>query len=190
MTNFTAIIKNVSNTFGGLDHNYIILMLIDLMCDIREGDGKVLLSTVDEGDGNVVLNCYPMYDDFDENHTWCLEELCTPYSEILDEMHMPEEDFFEFALETMHQGGCISPSTPQEVEWNICWHKATWFIEELDVIVLSNGEDTVTYYNDAWFGWKVGNHTFDDSKAAVCALTADFVDGYYVVFKGVNKEVK
>lgn len=185
MTNYNDIIKNVSLETGR-DANDIISTLIDLEVVLRQSNNHIIITLPNDGDGAVSYVARPAYGPF-----WMVEDIRNPYEMVLGKRPYGTNRFYEFALETMIEGGFITTATEDDVKWHQMKHQAYWLSYEYDVIVLSDGDETITYYDpDDDYGFIMDGRHMSYEEAEESLFIEMYCDAFKVVFKGYREEVK
>ena len=183
MTSYTAIINSISSkTTHSTDH--IISKLMDVEFTVRESHDKLLITEPNDGDGIVAYQASQF------GRHWFVELLCSPYEDRGDTTIKDSEFIYELCTRILLDGGCVGKATHEDVDNFKCHHDAHWLIWEYDVIVLSNGKETITYYDrdDEGFSSNGLNMTYEEAEDSVFSKL--YFGNFRVVFKGYREEVK
>lgn len=181
MTNYAAIINSLF-TKCGVEPNTTISMLIDIELTCRQNDNRLLITEPDDGDG-ITVHCANKI-----LNSWFIDTIRCPYGTGIQH-NWTDEEVYELALRIMLDGGCVEPYDFTQYSWHTSYQEAAELLYNYDVIVLSNGEDTITFYFSV-DGWFANTIKMDSCEELIETLAIELVDGYKVVFTGCQKEVE
>ena len=183
MVNYTQIIHSIE-THGWFKPNNIIRSLIEFEHIITNSNNDILVTSVDEGDGVVMFHCCKLFDDKD----WTVTTVHSPYDEELMVETYSEAALYQLGVETILEGGCVEPFNYTTAAHYRAAHlaRAIW---EYHIIVLSNGYETVTYYDPYDEGFILNENELTYMEAEKSFINT-IKDGFTIVFKGYRKEEK
>lgn len=176
MTNFTAVFNRVSDKLG-IDANQIIPHFGNLWN--LYNSGKLFLTTEDEEHGVTVY--YIRHSTLYAGQ-WTIEATVNPCKRFSPILHKTDEEMLETVLDLMYKGATLEEHSLLKWAHYIRQQRANWLVYEHNVIVLSDGKETVSFYYD-----KDTNHfitgggliRYEDSAKALANIMAD---GFKVVF--------
>ena len=187
MLDYEKLIKTLALEVGK-DFNSIVSNIIDLEHALRSGgDDGIILATVDEGDSSVIYHIVPM--PFFGRDSFKVSIIYDPYDEEEEDKWWSTYQFYEFAISVLFDGGFVEKATEYEVAYHKRRHTAEWLIDKYNFAILSDGDDTITCYeNDE--GWMIDGRQLSTLEAKEAIFIELHCDCFKVIFKGFGNEVK
>lgn len=182
MTNFTAVFNRVSDKLG-VDANQIIPHFGNLW-NLYSKD-KLFLTTKDE-DGDMTVYYFRRSLVF--KNEWRLETVHDPIKRFSFSVFMTEEDALVEMLSLMYNGAVLEEYSLSKHADYIRFDKAYWLTAEHDIIVISNGKETMTiFYSYKDECWYVDNNILEVADIDN-ALADAFKNDFKVIFTGTSSD--
>lgn len=183
MKDYITIINNIISKNIWLRTNDIINSIVEFEKILTNSNNNILVTSTDDGDGIIVLHCQKA-----EGTNWTVETIYSPYEEDVVAETYSEYDFYKMGIETLLEGGSVDKYDHQKAEDYIARQKAK-AVWEYNVIVLSNGYETVTYYDTFGDGFIFNGNELSYLEAET-SLRNTIKDGFTIMFKGYRVENK